>query len=77
MNSTSKITADTRLSDLLAAYPFLKEALPQIHARFKMLGTPLGKVMMQQATIAEMSRRSGMDIDALILSIEDRIRCGP
>lgn len=76
MNGTSKITADTRLSDLLSAYPSLKDALPQIHAKFKMLSTPLGKVMMQQATITEMSKRSGMDVNTLISIIEDHIRCG-
>lgn len=77
MNSSiSGITADTRLSDLLAAYPSLKEVLPRIHAKFRILSTPLGKVMIQQATILEMSRRSGMDVHALISSIEGQIRCG-
>lgn len=73
MNNISKITVDTPLSDLLAAYPFLKEALPQIHAKFKMLNTPLGKVMMHQATISEMSKRSGMDVNVLIHAITESI----
>ena len=76
MNSISEITADTRLSDLLAAYPCLKEALPQIHAKFKMLSTPLGRVMMQQATLCETSKRSSMDVNVLISRIEEHIRCG-
>lgn len=69
-----EITKETKLSDLLARYPWLKEELSKMNERFKMLSTPMGKLMMGKATIAEMSKRSGMDPDAIIGKIGELIK---
>ena len=61
-----EITKEKKLSDLLGQYPWLKEELSMVNERFKMLNTPMGKIMMGKATIAEMSKKSGMDADAII-----------
>ena len=61
-----EITKETKLSDLLGQYPWLKEELSKVNERFKMLNTPMGKIMMGKATIAEMSKKSGMDADAIV-----------
>ena len=42
--------------------------------KFKILNTPMGKIMMGKATIAEMSKRSGMDPDAIIGKISEMIK---
>mgnify|MGYP001017493202 CR=1 FL=1 len=60
------ITKDSKLSDLLAQYPWLKEELPKINEKFKMLNTPFGKIMLGKATFAEMSKKSGMDANEII-----------
>lgn len=60
------IMKDTKLLDLLAEYPWLKEELPRINEKFKMLNTPVGKIMLGKATVAEMSKKSGMDADEII-----------
>ena len=62
----STITAETRLSDLIAQYPWLKEEIVKVNEKFKMLNSPVGKIMMGKATIAEMSKRSGIEMDVLI-----------
>lgn len=67
------ITTETKLSDLIARYPWLKAELPQINERFKMLNTPVGKLMLGKATIGEMSKRSGMETDAIISGINQLI----
>ena len=41
-----EITKATKLSDLLVRYPWLKEELSEVNGKFKMLNTPMGKVMM-------------------------------
>ena len=64
------ITKDSKLSDLLAQYPWLKEELPKINEKFKMLNTPFGKIMLGKATIAEMSKKSGMDANEITGLIE-------
>lgn len=61
-----EITKETKLSDLLGQYPWLKEELSKVNDKFRMLNTPMGKIMMGKATIAEMSKKSGVDADAII-----------
>ena len=61
-----EITKETKLSDLLGQYPWLKEELSKVNDKFKMLNTPMGKIMIGKATIAEMGKRSGMDSDVII-----------
>lgn len=69
----AEITKDTRLSELLTEYPWLKEKIVEINDKFKLLNTPVGKVMMGKATIAEMSRKSGMDADVIISKVRELI----
>ena len=42
--------------------------------KFRMLNTLMGKIMMGKATIAEMSKRSGMDADVIIGKISELIK---
>ena len=68
-----QITRDTKLLDLINQYPWLKDELPKINEKFKMLNTPMGKIMMRKATIVEMSKKSGMDADTLIRKLQQLI----
>jgi hypothetical protein len=67
------IDATTKLGDLIDEFPALKTDMAKINPKFKMLQTPMGKVMMKKATIADMSERSGMPIEKLIAAIAERI----
>ena len=69
-----EITKETKLSDLLDQYPWLKEELSKVNDKFRMLNSPMSKIMMGKATIAEMSKRSGMDPDAIIGKISEMIK---
>ena len=69
----AEITKDTRLSELLTEYPRLKEKIVEVNDKFKMRNTPVGKVMMGKATIAEMNRKSGMDADVIISKVKELI----
>ena len=68
-----QITRDTSLLDLINQYPWLKDELPKINEKFKMLNTPMGKIMMGKATIVEMSKKSGMDADTLFRKLQQLI----
>ncbi len=68
-----EITKDTKLADLLAVYPWLKVELPKVNEKFKMLNTPVGKIMLGKATVAEMSKKSGMNADIIISRINELI----
>ena len=65
-----EITKDTRLDDLIAQYPWLKAEMAKVNEKFKMLNSPIGKMMMGKATIAEMSKKSGMEAEAIIEKIK-------
>ncbi len=68
------ITRETKLAELLKEYPWLREEIAKVNDKFSMLNSPLGKIMEKKATIAEMSKKSGMDEDALIVRITELIR---
>lgn len=71
--STKELNENTKLSDLLKAFPGLKEELPKINPAFKMLHSPLARVLIPTATIKIMSERSGMNMDELIQKITQYI----
>ena len=68
-----EITKETKLADLIAQYPWLKEEMAKVNEKFKMLNSPIGKIMMGKATIAEMSKKSGMEVEAIIGKIKELI----
>ena len=68
-----EITKDTKLSNLIAQYPWLKTEMAKVNEKFKMLNTPVGKIMLGKATIAEMSKKSGMEAETIIERIMEII----
>ena len=67
------ITKETKLADLVSQYPWLREELSKVNDKFKMLNTPMGRIMMGKATITEMSRKSGLEAETLIGKIQKLI----
>ena len=68
--TATEITGATRLKDLLEQHPWLKAKLPEINPAFKMLSTPLARIMIPKATVAMMSERSGMPLAELIAQLQ-------
>ena len=68
-----EITKETRLADLIAQYPWLKAEMAKVNEKFKMLNSPIGKIMLGKATIVEMSKKSGMEAEAIIGKIKELI----
>lgn len=65
-----EITPETRLKVLFARYPDLKGRMSEISPRFKMLNTPLARVILQKATVSMASERSGVPVEVLISGIK-------
>ena len=63
------INRDTKLADILKEYPWLKDEMTQVRDKFKMLNSPVGKIMLKKATIAEMSKKSGIDEEKIIAKL--------
>ena len=68
-----EINKDTKLIDLIAQHPWLKEEMVKVNEKFRMLNSPIGKIMMGKATIAEMSKKSGMEAEAIIAKLKELI----
>ena len=69
----TEITAQTRLKDLIKQYPSLKDRLPELDPKFKMLNTPLGKLILGKVDVQMMSERSEIPLDKLIEGIKKLI----
>jgi len=65
-----EFTKDTKLKDILEKYPDIKEKLIEINPKFKKLNSPLGKIMISKATIADMSEKTGMSVDDIIARLK-------
>ncbi|MEG0645912.1 MAG: PAS domain-containing protein [Bacteroides sp.] len=72
-NSKTELSPGTRLKDLLKSYPKLMDDITQISPRFKMLRSPMAKVVLPVATLKMMSEQSGVPIDMLIEKISKLI----
>ena len=68
------ITKETMLKELLTEYPWLKDEIVKVNDKFRMLNTPMGKIMLGKTDIAEMSKKSGMDADTIISKLTELIR---
>lgn len=68
------ITKETKLKELLTEYSWLKDEIVKVNDKFRMLNTPMGKIMLGKADIAEMSKKSGMDADTIISKLTELIR---
>ena len=54
-----EINEQTKLRDILAAYPWLPDALIQMDARFRIINNPIGKVLIRTATVADAAKKAG------------------
>ena len=68
-----EITSDTRLKDLFEVYPHLKKELAVRYPSFKMLNTPLGKLILKKATVRTAAERSGLGEERFIQLLKDCI----
>ncbi len=69
-----KITKDTKLVDILKIKPEIKEKLINYNSSFKMLKSPLAKIIMPKATVSIMSERSKVPLKELIDVLEKWIK---
>lgn len=60
-----QFNTETKLTDILKEYPWLPDELVKIDGRFHILKTPVGKMMIKNATIADASQKTGLPVDVL------------
>lgn len=70
---TIDLTPETRLRDLLEQYPGLRKELPRIDSAFRMLNSPLARIIIPRADVRMMSERSGVPLERLIEELRQLI----
>ena len=71
--SIVELSANTRLQDLFKVYPKLRQDLPSMNSAFRMLNSPLARIIVPKATIAMMSERSGISLDDILSMLKELI----
>ena len=69
-----ELTSKTKINDLLARYPFLREFLISMDAQFKSLDSPIMmKTLGRVATLGKVALFTGMALERLIPAIADEV----
>ena len=68
-----QLNADTRLQDIVDAYPWLIDVAVSIDDRLKIANTFVGKQLIKRSTIADASRLSGYSVDKIINELNKQI----
>ena len=67
------IREDTPLRDILAVYPWLIDEAVRLDDRFRLLKTPIGRMLLKKATVADASARTGFPSHQIIAEITKMI----
>ncbi len=65
---------NTKLIDILKAYPALEPKLKELDSRFSVISTPLGKMLMKKNTVLDASKRVGIPVPDLLKELENIIK---
>ena len=68
-----KYNSQTKLTDILAEYPWLPEELIKLDSRFKIVNTPIGKMMIKNATLTDLSEKAGLSTDELLQKLREMV----
>ena len=69
-----KVGKNTKITDILKEYPWLKEELPKIDDRLKILNNPMAKVMIGKKTVADVSEKAGISVDEILDKLDEVIK---
>ena len=65
-----EINRNTKLNNILAEYSWLPDELIKLDSRFKIIKTPIGKMMLKNATIADAVQKTGLQEEVLITELK-------
>ena len=68
-----EVTQQSKYMDLLNAYPLLKTDLVKRNHKFKFLVTPMGKISLWEADLAQVSESAEMSVDETVSLFQDLI----
>lgn len=69
-----KIDKNTKIADILKEFPWLKDELPKIDDRLKILNNPMAKMMIGKKTVADVSEKSGLSVDEILTKLDKLVK---
>lgn len=67
------INSLTKIKDILAEYPWFKDEAIKLDSRLKMVDSPIGKMLLNKATIADAAAKAGISEEKIIAKIKEMI----
>ena len=67
------ITKNTKVADIMAEYPWLKQELIRKNAKFRKLDSPIARIMMKRVTILDVSRKFGYEPASIIAKLQQMV----
>ena len=68
-----EINRNTKLTDILAEYPWLPDELIKLDGIFSVIKTPFGKIIRRNATTADAVEKTGLKEDVIISELKKMI----
>lgn len=68
-----EINEQTKLKDILAAYPWLPDTLIQMDSRFKIINNPIGKMLIRTATVGDAAKKAGYPVNQVLDELQKLI----
>ena len=68
-----EITAETRVADVIKEYPWLIDEAIRMDSRFGILKTPIGKMLIGRATVADGCKKVGCTVEEAIAKVQEMI----
>lgn len=65
--------SNSKLTDILSQHPWLPDELVKIDGRFKIVKTPIGKMMIKNATVSDLSKKTGIPENILLDKLDELI----
>lgn len=69
-----KIDKNTKLTAILKEYPWLKDELPKLDERLKVIKSPMAKLMLGKMTVADASEKSGFSVEELLAKLDELVK---
>lgn len=67
------ISRNTKLAELMNAFPWLLEEAVSLDPRLKVLNNPIGKAFIKKATIEDLSKKAGLSVPEILDWIKEQV----
>ncbi len=67
------INRNTKLAELMKAFPWLMDEAVKLDPKFKILNNPVGKAFLKKATIEDLSKKAGVSSNEILDWLKETI----